>query len=572
LRRAAWILILLAALSPLAAQSFREKVAVEFVRIEVLATDRQGRPIRDLRPEEIRLSVDGHPAGIEGLEAPPSAETPSLPRLPRSPGGPSRLTGVSAEPGVEAPSVRPSYLMAFLVDETSSDQSNRNVVYTEVFHFLEGGLPSDVQAQLMRFDGRLHVECPWTSDLERLRRSAAAMARRPAAARLGSPGALSGNPERGAFNMQLEAMEAMVHVRTSLAGMFDALRNFPDTGGRKALYFVSDGAPFLAPSEVVRDLVASSTSSQDQDDPASRSRAAIEAERDKDLLFDSVAWDRARSASLLTEVARLALVRGIEIHPLRAAAHDLSGRVRTDRAFSARANARSATPNDPRSRALRDSATIPTTDIAAGQSMEAVAETTGGEAILSRRFLGDGLKEEVESRDAAHIVSFRDPFAGDHRFHRIEISSTRPGAKLRYRRGYRVLDIRESLLEGAANRLYLRADANPLGARLQLDSLGVESGRARARITVVYPAPPRAGGSAGEEGVVKIVGFCAVRDGALRQLDFSGQAEAIPSDGGPWLTRSGAIALQPGAYRWSFAIRDEQTGITSYLTFDRALP
>jgi hypothetical protein len=30
--------------------------------------------------------------------------------------------------------------------------------------------------------------------------------------------------------------------------------------------------------------------------------------------------------------------------------------------------------------------------------------------------------------------------------------------------------------------------------------------------------------------------------------------------------------LKPGAYRWSFAIRDEQTGITSYLTFDRKLP
>jgi hypothetical protein len=39
-----------------------------------------------------------------------------------------------------------------------------------------------------------------------------------------------------------------------------------------------------------------------------------------------------------------------------------------------------------------------------------------------------------------------------------------------------------------------------------------------------------------------------------------------------WLVRSGQVRLKRGAYRWSFAIRDEQTGITSYLTFDRKLP
>jgi hypothetical protein len=67
--------------------------------------------------------------------------------------------------------------------------------------------------------------------------------------------------------------------------------------------------------------------------------------------------------------------------------------------------------------------------------------------------------------------------------------------------------------------------------------------------------------------------MCAVRDGVLSQpLDFSGRADPVSLGDGTMLVRSGRIRVKPGAYRWSFAIRDEQTGITSYLAFDRALP
>jgi len=47
---------------------------------------------------------------------------------------------------------------------------------------------------------------------------------------------------------------------------------------------------------------------------------------------------------------------------------------------------------------------------------------------------------------------------------------------------------------------------------------------------------------------------------------------ATDRQGAVWLVRSGRVRLKPSAYQWSFAVRDEQTGITTYLTFDRALP
>jgi VWFA-related protein len=547
------------------AQTFRERINVELVRVELLVIDGQRQPVHGLRPEQIHVLVDGRAVSLESFEEP--SVLPRLPAASQLPLPAAPLT--SAIP--EAPGASPNrrlYSMAILVDETSSEQSNRQAVLRDLFQFLEAPLAPDVEVLLMRFDGTLRVECPWTADVERLRRAAAAISRHRVASALGMPGQLSDNPEQGGFKLELEAMEAVGRVRTSLAGLFDALREFPEKPGRKALYFVTDGAPFLTPPEIARDLIATSPSTGGS---GAVPRAGHEGDYDRDLLVDSLAWSRTKSQSLLTDITRLALLRGIEIHPVRSAPHDLDGRVRTDRGFHERATVAGGRPPDLRS--LRNAATLPMTDIAAGQGMEAAAEATGGEAVLSRRMFQDDLRREVSSRDAAYVLAFRDPFAGDHHFHRIEISLERKGLDLRYRRGYRVLDTRESLIEGAVDRLHVPADRNPLGVRLQLDSAGEENGLPVARITVAYPAPPEAGGSVSAAGSVSIIGMCAVRDGALSQpIDLSGKADRASLADSTWLVRSGRVRLKPGAYRWSFAIRDEQTGITSYLTFDRKLP
>ena len=551
-----------------AGQTFRENVDVGLVRVEVLAVGSGGRPVRGLRAAQFSVKVDGRTVPIVGFEVPP--ERPSDPRAGAalSPPPPPSVSSVEAT-GAPAAPPRASYV-AFLVDETSSEQSNRQATLAELFHFLKSNLAPGTQVLFLRFNGAVRVECPWTSDSDAARRCATSIAQHRAAPRLGMPGQLSGNPERGAGNLNLEAMDAIGHARSSVAGIYDALRIFPETPGRKSLYVVTDGAPFLAPAEIARDLVVGSTDSLPANDLRASHLAALEAERDRDLLFDSLAWSGKRSASLLQEVARLAVRRGIEIHPVRSAAHDFDGRVRTDRAFSDRATARAGRALDPRSGRGGDS--LPTSDLAAGTVMEAVAETTGGDAVLSRRSFEEQLAREAAVTDAAYVVTFRDPFAGDHRYHRIEIAAE-GGAKLRYRRAYRVLDVRESLIEHAVNRLNVPADENPLGVRMRLDTLGLKGGVAEAELTVAYPPPPEAGGKGGGPGVVQILGMCAVRDGALSEpIDLSGAADPVSLGEGTMLVRSGRVRVKPGAYRWSFAIRDERTGITSYLTFDRALP
>jgi VWFA-related protein len=552
----------------LSAQTFRERVDVELVRVELLALDGKGRPVQNLTAGDFTVRVDGRPIKVESFEEARAvaAPLPPLPEAARPSQAPSETAPETAPP---AAAVTPGrYFLAVLVDETSSEQSNRQATLREVFQFLETSLPPGVEALLMRFDGTLHIECPWTSNTERLRQAAAAIAQHRFVSRLDQPGQAR-DPGQGTTPLQLDAMEAVGHVRSSLAGLFDALRFFPEKPGRKGLYFVSDGMPFLAPSDIIKDLIVTSATQNDTALPTLRMQ--MESQYDRDLLLDGLAWDRTRSATLLTDIARLALVRGIEINPVRSTPHDYGGNVRTDRSFSSRATASAGRSGDPRSG--RGMASAPMTDIAVGGSMTAVAETTGGEAVLSRRKLEDGLKQEVARGNSAYALSFRDPFAGDHRFHRIEISSAKSGLSLRYRRAYRILDVRESLIQATVNRLYVPADQNDLGVRLEIQSLGMQDGRAVALITIAYPAPPEAGGKANTGGAVQIIGACAVRDGKLSEpIDLSGKTEPASFGEKAWLARAGRLNLRPGAYRFSFAIRDEQTGITSYLTFDRRLP
>jgi len=547
-----------------AGRTFRENVEVGLVTVDLLVVDGHGAPVLGLGRSQVRLKVDGRVVPFESFEGPapaPSAQSPATSPLPRSP---ETVTPASASPPPTAgPAAPRDFYMAFLIDERSSEQSNRQVALRQILRFLGDALPQNVQVLVMSFNGALHVECPWTGDLEAVRRGMEAVNRHRAVSLLGAPGKLGLGPR--SFTPSLDSSEAAVHARTSLQGMFDAVRVFPEKPGRKGLYVVTDGAPFLTPSEMARELVSTSPSNVSRDPMSVDTvrRLALEADQDRDLLLDSLAWN-PRHVSMLAEIARLALLRGVEVHPVRSAPRDPWSDMGADMNAADRFRA-------PRG-AESQLATPGTTDIAAGQAMEEVATATGGDAVLSRRMFEDGLRHEMALRDAAYALSFRDPFPGDHRFHRIEIE-VEGGGDLRYKRGYRVLDVRESLIESAVNRLRVPGDENPLGVRLNFESRGTKNGIAEADITIAFPAPPEAGGMASGAGPVRILGFCAAGGGPLSQpIDFSGAVDRVIYGDAVWFARRGRMRLKPGDYRWSFAIRDEQTGLTSFLAFRRKLP
>src|ERR1700693_5749962 len=150
------------------AQTSRERVDVDLVRVEVLALDGKGRPVQNLTAGDFTLRVDGRPIKVESFEEARAAGSP-MPPLPGGARPSPALSETAPETAPPAAAVTAGrYFLAVLVDETFSEQSNRLATLREVFPCLEPSLPQGVEALLMRFDGTLHIECPWTSDTERL--------------------------------------------------------------------------------------------------------------------------------------------------------------------------------------------------------------------------------------------------------------------------------------------------------------------------------------------------------------------------------------------------------------------
>jgi VWFA-related protein len=73
-----------AALALLTAQTPQFKSAIDLVQVDVSVVDGNGRPIRDLRPEDFQLKVDGKPRQIVSAQFIAVDESPAMPVAPAS--------------------------------------------------------------------------------------------------------------------------------------------------------------------------------------------------------------------------------------------------------------------------------------------------------------------------------------------------------------------------------------------------------------------------------------------------------------------------------------------------------
>jgi hypothetical protein len=198
--------------------------------------------------------------------------------------------------------------------------------------------------------------------------------------------------------------------------------------------------------------------------------------------------------------------------------------------------------------------------LGAAQVMMEMAEDTGGEPVLLPKKTAARLTE-IEER-ASYSVTFRDPGAGDHRSHRIELACSRPGIRLEYRRGYRISAPEERMLDQVFARFLQKPrESDPLNLSTSLSPALSKQGRSVTRLSVRY-SPPIAAGETGDRDVTLLaVGENAAGtrtepirwNGIARRLD-AGDFEATLDLGVP-----------PGSFTWSIALRDEPTRLVSFI-------
>lgn len=550
-----FVLVGMIGAAALPAQSFRERVKVDLVTVDLEATDKHGQPIRDLRTSELTLRIDGKVVPIEALESARqslSSDTPARVSRP----APFDAAPAQAQSPKEATAPRGSSKMslAILIDETSMAQFSKAVISRELSNLLDREILAGTELLLERYDGRLHVECPWTSDVAQIRAAAQRLFRRSYLPRVSNPGNL-GQDLTSPFEARLQMAEINYHSRNTLDALCEALLVFPEgISGRKGLAFVTDGTPLLSPLALAHTLRVAAAQTRDVPGAprgirASLSTADAELERQQEFFLGRTGPTPIVWASKLTQIVQKAAQREILLFPVNSEAFD------------------AGLPLFGGPIAL--SPLMNRMDV--NMTMGDLAEKTGGEAILLAGHLAKKLRQNLEPR-GGYLLIFRDPTPNEHRFHRLEISVARPKVKLRYRRGFQIFDPSTRLADRVLSQIDEPGHDNPLQAEVETQILERTKKVVLVRVSVKFPPLPEAGGSDSRKRRVEVV--AVLRDQAgnrTEPLRSLGEAQPASDTERAALSHSFLVQMKPGRYTWRLGVRDEGTGVTSLLSLQTTL-
>jgi VWFA-related protein len=573
-----WLALGIAALA--SAQGFRESVRVGLVTVRLDVRGGDGRPLQDLKASEVKLKVDGKEVPVEGLDRVESAAPPAVPKPAESAPAPAPAPAtaeIAAAPAAAAPP-SPEMYLAILVDETSTNSFDRRDVNRQIESFVNARMAPGVHMMLERFDGRLRTECPWTTDASQLLAAAKKMSKRTFDSRMPSPSALADEIRKGRKPKDVEG-EVSLAARRSFDGILQALLEFPaDVPGRKGLVFISDGTPLMAPFDLSLMLYGANATNRDIQKMRTLGKGAVDPDTAKQIeqgLHDEAlstltafgAGSNATWAHRMAMVTKKALERDIAFYPVDSESIDRG----TNPGVSDKWPGRSM-PGVEGGAALPVSGSGMTARVAVTQSMSMMAETTGGQAILVSNQLSDRLGTVVAERTSGYALTFRDPTPGDLRFHKIEVTVERPGAKVTYRRGYRVSSDEERTLDAIVANLNLTGAENPLRAKLSFEEIRKESGRNIVEMRFEYPRPPEAPGPVASERDIQIWAICSDDEGnRAKPINRKSKARRLSAEESAPFGDAIQLGLPPGPYTWSVALKDIPSGMTSYLVVRKIL-
>jgi hypothetical protein len=152
------------------------------------------------------------------------------------------------------------------------------------------------------------------------------------------------------------------------------------------------------------------------------------------------------------------------------------------------------------------------------------------------------------------------------------MSVLRPNVRLIYRKGFQTLEPLAQLADRVMSNLYLPRPTNPLDATVRTTVLERQKDLLTIRLTVTFPALPEAGGLDTRSRTVQVVAACLDPKGrATLPFGEVGATRTIQQEEKTLLEHSFVIHLRPGRHTWSLGVRDQASGIASYLRFTTTL-
>jgi VWFA-related protein len=455
---------------------------INFVRVDVIVTDKAGRQVSDLKSEDFEVTEDGKPQKVETFKLIEITTGPTPGAQP-----PSEIrTDYDEEREAARDDVR---LFAMFLDDYHVRRESSLSMREQIARFIETQLgPSDmigvmyplqptatvrmtrnhaaIQRAIQQFEGRKYDYTPRNAMEEKYAYYPAEVV------------------ERIRNQVSMSAIEALVYRMGSLKE------------GRKALLLVSEGFTNMLPPQLRAPVAAMpGIGAVDRDNP-NAGNSAIE---------DRAAWTSSLDLNQdLREIYTAANRNNVAIYTIdpRGLATNEFGidqniNMRTDRNYL--------------------TSTMDT--------LRVLAEETDGRAIVNRNDVTIAMKQIVQDTSAYYLLGYNSAAAPtDGKFHEIKVRVKRPGLQVRSRKGYWALTAVEAERATAAPKpgppkaveTALATIAAPPRSRLIRTWIGTERGdNGRTRVSFVWEPVGRATATArGGEQPSRVMLMAIGADGA----------------------------------------------------------
>ncbi|MEA2564644.1 MAG: hypothetical protein QOH06_6148 [Acidobacteriota bacterium] len=550
---------------------FGELIEVNVVNVDVLVTDRDGRPVNDLRREDFEVLEDGKRVEVTNFQALTAGAVASAP-LPSLPAPSSR----PADPAPQLPAEERLHLIVY-VDNFNLEPAHRSRVLEQLRGFLKDLSPED-RVMMVTNDLGLTVRLPFSGDRAAMEKVLTEIATLPA------QGQESANERRQVLTRVLAIREAVRRIegpcsRTivapiesyaestrqevlrSINAMTVLVNSLSGVPGRKAVLHVSDGLP-VTPGEEAYQLMAEIC--------GGGTTSGVADVADPDLIGP----DQYSGREAMLDAQRYSTVD--EFNKL--AAHANANRVTlyTLQASGLAAPAGASAvwdQNEVMLAQLPNIHSVAATNLQ--NSLTLLASETGGRAILNANDVTADLHRMQKDLESYYSIGYTPLHSGDGREHRIEVRVKRPGLKVRHRKSYRDKPAIERAVDKTLSAVYHGIEENPLDVTLEMGAQRLTEGSLvsvpiKLRIPLfklgIFPQPDQT-----FRGRLRLL--VSTRDGKggvspIRQVQVPLQIppEEVLYAMGKFYEYELTLNLAPGEQHVAIAVWDEGTATTSVLS------
>ncbi len=491
-------------------ERYEEVVDVHVVNVEVVVTDKEGKPVTGLTREDFELYEDGQPMVLTNFFAAEVPSEASIEALEEAGGEALGALPVSGTSGLK---------LVIFVDQLNIGPQNRKLLFERLRQELRERAAPGTEVMVATMGSRLEIAQPFTDDLDqvfavldeeeektsfytlheserRLYRSKVQRASlrefTPQTATLADP--LTGqivqaetesDPDfdiaiREAMDLAIESRRLAEQATQRVRATIGALGGFCDTlggmAGRKALLYLSDGLPTRPADPMLETWTAKfeTWSIQNESDIRNRSR-----NRDAPREFQQVVSSIGTGIHDLSDNFEQLAIRASDD---RVAFYPISNAGRGGAGNSASVGGGNILGGS----GAHSSRAAENLDKAA--SLLQIAEDTGGQAMVRSANLGlflDNVRSDFEN---FYSLGYSPPHGGtDEEYHDLQVKVRREGLRVRHFKGYRNKNWRQRLGEMTAATALYSIESNPLSIEVTPGEARREGKLYRVPITVLIP-------------------------------------------------------------------------------------